>query len=94
MSTPTPPPTVTPPATALPLPAPITIKGKSYSVLGVVWHDAEGQKRLEASIYYPRAHKPLILWENTDYIANKEWTTTTALARITALAGPALDACF
>lgn len=83
-----------PPATAITLPSPITIKGKAYAALGITWTDSPGQKRLEAHIYYPRAHKPLILWQGTEYVTNQEWTTATALARIEALAGAALDACF
>ena len=91
---PAPPPVAAPPADALPLAAPITIKGRVYNVLGVVTHDAEGQKRLEATIYYPRCRKPVPLWSGADYLANKEWTTTTMLARLAALQGPVLDACF
>ena len=87
-------PTLPPPATVTALPAPITIKGKAYPAIGITWTDSPGQKRLEAHIYYPRANKPLIVWQGADYVTNQEWTTATALARIEALAGAALDACF
>ena len=82
------------PATATTLPAPITIKGKPYPALGITFSDSPGQHRLEAHIYYPRCHKPVVLWQGADYVANQEWTTATALARIQALAGATLDACF
>ena len=88
------PPIPQPPATATTLPAPIAIKGKAFAALGITWTDSPGQHRLEAHIYYPRAHKPLILWQGAEYVTNQEWTTATALARIKALEGATLDACF
>ena len=88
------PPIPQPPATAITLPAPITIKGKPYSAIGITWTDSPGQHRLEAHFYYPRCKKPLILWQGADYVTNQEWTTATALARIKALEGATLDACF
>ena len=87
-------PAPSPPASATPLPSPITIKGQSYAALGIPWTDAPGQHRLEAHFYYPRCKKPLILWQNADYVTNQEWTTATALARIKTLEGATLDACF
>ena len=83
-----------PPATAITLPTPITIKGRVYPALGITWTDSPGQHKLEAHIYYPRCCKPVVLWQGADYVANQEWTSATALARIEALAGAALDACF
>ncbi len=89
------PPIAPPPASATALPSPITIKGRPYAALGITWTDSPGQKRLEAHIYYPRAHTPLILWVGAEYTANQEWTTATALSRIQALqASGDLDKCF
>ena len=88
------PPMRPPPASAVTLPAPLVIKGKSYTRIAYRTIDGEGAQELDAIFSYPLGRKPLALWKGADYAANKNWTTPMVLARLAELAGPTLDACF